>query len=110
VTLDNIHSLTAEPCCRVKGNYLCDPPICQTHLDEGWFMSSLPKGTPCADKLTRGPCGCAWGTLDQRKYITCATHAIGPLACCPRSQALDCVCAYAYSCPDHGTRHMGSHE
>lgn len=72
-------------------------------------MASL-NGHPQADHATSAHCGCTWGTITQHKLITCPTHAIGPLACCPRAHALQCVCAYAYECPDHGTRHMGTHE
>lgn len=102
-------SATKTPCCRVTGDYGADPPICQDHLDEGWYMGFLG-AKPQADKATTAPCGCEYGIITCEKRVTCATHAIGPLACCPRATRLSCVCAYGYTCPDHGERHMGSHE
>lgn len=95
----------SEPCCQVTGKYDAQPPICKYHANQGWFMNGKHTDIPYT-----APCGCSWTSLAQHKLTTCPTHAIGPLACCPRSQVLQCVCAYAYSCPDHGTRHMGTHD
>ena len=30
--------------------------------------------------------------------------------CCGDVRLLDCVCRFAYHCPEHGTHHVGSHE
>jgi hypothetical protein len=110
VTQANKSSPSKKFCCRVTGDYQADPPICDFHVLDGWYMTTDFKGNHAPDAKTVSPCGCAWGTLYQHKIITCATHVIGPLACCPRATALKCVCAYAYSCPDHGERHNGTHD
>lgn len=33
-----------------------------------------------------------------------------PFACCPKAAPLPCVCAFAYSCPEHGDTHIGTHD
>lgn len=30
--------------------------------------------------------------------------------CCEKAEPVGCVCAYAYSCPEHGTHHVGTHD
>lgn len=31
-------------------------------------------------------------------------------ACCHRAVQIPCVCAFAFTCPEHGDRHVGSHD
>ena len=31
-------------------------------------------------------------------------------ACCSKAKPIECVCVYAFTCPEHGERHIGSHE
>jgi hypothetical protein len=31
-------------------------------------------------------------------------------ACCDNAKRIHCVCAAAYSCPDHGETHVGTHD
>lgn len=31
-------------------------------------------------------------------------------ACCPQAVPIPCVCAFAFTCPEHGDRHIGSHD
>ena len=31
-------------------------------------------------------------------------------ACCDKAELIPCVCMYAFSCPVHGTRHIGTHD
>lgn len=44
------------------------------------------------------------------------TEPLGPhdgrYACCPKARrlAIHCVCAVVVTCPDHGTRHCGTHD
>lgn len=33
-----------------------------------------------------------------------------PFACCGKAVPINCVCAYSYDCPDHGAKHIGSHD
>ncbi len=30
--------------------------------------------------------------------------------CCRKASPVTCVCMYAYTCPDHGERHVGTHD
>lgn len=39
-----------------------------------------------------------------------AKRVIRPQACCEKAQPLQCVCAYAYTCPEHGDKHNGTHD
>ena len=32
------------------------------------------------------------------------------LACCDQAVFLNCVCAWAFRCPIHGDRHIGTHD
>ena len=51
---------------------------------------------------------------DEIKQKILALNEAGPHffphACCEKARVLPCVCAYSYECPEHGTRHIGSHE
>lgn len=33
-----------------------------------------------------------------------------PFRCCEKAVQISCVCAWAWKCPSHGERHIGSHE
>jgi hypothetical protein len=39
-----------------------------------------------------------------------ATPPREPDACCAKARRLQCVCRACFDCPDHGTRHIGSHD
>jgi hypothetical protein len=30
--------------------------------------------------------------------------------CCDKAEYINCVCAYATSCPEHGDKHVGTHD
>jgi hypothetical protein len=30
--------------------------------------------------------------------------------CCPKAKWIDCVCSVAFKCPEHGQRHIGTHD
>ena len=47
---------------------------------------------------------------DKIKALDEAGPHFYPHACCEKATVLPCVCAYSYECPEHGTRHIGSHE
>lgn len=32
------------------------------------------------------------------------------MACCDKARSINCVCAYSFICPEHGERHIGSHD
>jgi len=31
-------------------------------------------------------------------------------ACCDKAVQIPCVCSYAFRCPEHGERHVGTHD
>jgi len=31
-------------------------------------------------------------------------------ACCEKAKPMQCVCAHAFTCPDHGSMHIGTHD
>ena len=33
-----------------------------------------------------------------------------PKACCEKAEIINCVCEIAWNCPEHGTRHHGTHD
>lgn len=37
-------------------------------------------------------------------------HTLRAYACCDKAVQVPCVCTYATECPDHGTRHNGTHD
>lgn len=54
-------------------------------------------------------CGCAVRAKQQASPTPTPARTY-PHACCARAQPLQCVCAYAYTCPEHGTKHIGTHD
>lgn len=96
-----------ELCCAVKGGP--SDEICWKHTYEGWVMVRGKWGMR-PDHLRVFECGCVDTTLENNKLVKCATHKIGPMACCPKAKTIPCVCMYSYSCPDHGNQHIGTHD
>jgi len=48
-----------------------------------------------------------------KDYVEFAFHRVNHLRgsrCCPKATWLDCVCSIAFKCPDHGTKHIGTHD
>jgi hypothetical protein len=37
-------------------------------------------------------------------------NKVDPAACCEKAVWLPCVCAKSFRCPEHGDRHMGTHD
>ena len=35
---------------------------------------------------------------------------IDRFGCCAKAVLTPCVCAYSFRCPDHGERHIGTHD
>ena len=35
---------------------------------------------------------------------------IARFGCCEKAEPTACVCAYSFRCPDHGERHIGTHD
>ena len=103
-------------CCSVtqpggtpRGALEADITICPIHVSEGWTVVQGRWGYT-VDATHTQPCGCVVTTLEQLSLSKCQTHAVGPMACCPEATVRGCVCMYAYDCPTHGTRHIGSHD
>lgn len=53
--------------------------------------------------------------LDRKEPVYCSTECsnrdlIRRLGCCDKAQIISCVCTYAFDCPIHGKRHIGSHD
>jgi len=38
------------------------------------------------------------------------SELVARFGCCAKAEVLPCVCAYAFRCPDHGERHIGTHD
>jgi hypothetical protein len=103
-------------CCAVtrpggtpRGSVAADVVICPVHVSEGWTVVQGRWGVR-PDAASTWLCGCVTTTLEQISLRKCATHAVGPAACCPAATMRHCVCMYAYDCPTHGTRHHGGHD
>jgi len=53
--------------------------------------------------------------LARFERMTCSSDCsrrriIAAWACCDKAQITPCVCAYAFSCEEHGDRHVGTHD
>lgn len=44
--------------------------------------------------------------LLEKKY---GSYMAGKV-CCDKAEILPCVCAFAFACPKHGERHVGTHD
>jgi hypothetical protein len=55
-------------------------------------------------------------TPKAREALAFAATGVAPLVrdsvgrCCARATALACVCAFAWTCPEHGDCHVGTHD
>lgn len=47
---------------------------------------------------------------EERKEMAEKIRKNIPGKCCERATVLPCVCAYSWTCPDHGDTHVGSHD
>jgi hypothetical protein len=65
---------------------------------------------PTSASETVWPCGCVVAILDGARSNVCRTHTISPLACCEQAKPFHCVCYSSFSCPVHGTKHIGTHD
>lgn len=68
----------------------------------------------CGKQLNQELVDWAWRKHEQQ---TCSTECsrkqlLAQYACCDKMTFLgrDCTCMYAFKCPDHGERHVGTHD
>lgn len=99
---------TLPPCCSITAPPGSDPflamTVCAEHAAQGW--QKVFGKIDCVETL---PCGCRMASI-QSVYLTrCLSHGLA-LACCARATPRACVCAFAFDCPTHGERHVGSHD
>jgi hypothetical protein len=62
------------------------------------------------DTIQTDSCGCQRRFINGRSLSFCKVHKIGPHACCEKAHVTNCVCAYSYTCPEHGDIHIGTHD
>ena len=43
-------------------------------------------------------------------YANLVIKTIAGHRCCPKATGVPCMCEVSYTCPDHGTRCVGSHD
>lgn len=55
-------------------------------------------------------CGPLYRHVERDPFTFYAPTPTLPHACCGDARALRCVCAYAYECPTHGAKHIGTHD
>lgn len=47
----------------------------------------------------------------ERVAAAISTHpSASRYACCRQAVPIPCVCAFAFTCPEHGDKHIGSHD
>ena len=101
--------MTPAACCSVTATPGSDPykaqTVCDVHAAEGW-QTVLGQ----IDHVKTLPCGCQLANLRSFYVSRCARHSISEYACCDQAKRLNCVCYSAFTCPEHGTRHVGSHD
>lgn len=66
----------------------------------------------CDKKVTRAQLAFA---LDRAETPICSAacrkkDVLKTFACCLKAKVLPCVCAYSFTCKEHGTRHTGTHD
>lgn len=66
----------------------------------------------CGAKLDEHMAAFALGRFEQ---TTCSTECskretIERHACCEKAEMTPCVCMYSFKCPEHGERHIGTHD
>lgn len=60
------------------------------------------------DKVARGPSWACSCNLWPKTKPPVPQNRTG--ACCPKAKPMACVCEYAWECPDHGVKHIGTHD
>ena len=53
--------------------------------------------------------------LARFEQSTCSTDCskrqlIKRMGCCEKAEMTPCVCAYSFKCPEHGEKHIGTHD
>ena len=60
--------------------------------------------------------GSAWSEPGPEKPPTVKPESdmqkdiIRRFGCCEKAEFTNCVCMYSFWCPDHGTKHVGTHD
>lgn len=78
-------------------------------------MASLDRYKLCAE------CGAelipelAEWALRRFEQQTCSTDCskaqmVKRMGCCEKAEMTPCVCAYSFKCPEHGEKHIGTHD
>ena len=52
-------------------------------------------------------------TTGPKDYVEFAFHRVHRLRgarCCPKATWLQCACHEAFTCPEHGEKHIGTHD
>jgi hypothetical protein len=91
----------------------CERSLCPGCMQEGCCESLPARSGQVAFKLSRGrlaqePRRLLAPLLLARDAPPLPEHYGG--RCCTRARAVQCSCAFHWSCPSHGDRHIGSHD
>ncbi|MBN1204358.1 MAG: hypothetical protein JXB05_05490 [Myxococcaceae bacterium] len=91
----------------------CERSLCPGCLQEGCCGSLPARSGQLAFKLSRGrkTWSARWlgATLPEaREEPALPLHFGG--RCCPQARAVQCSCAFHWSCPRHGEQHIGTHD
>lgn len=80
-----------------------------------WFFQAAEKYSRC--RVCGGPVpealrAHAFRTYQQECCSTkcCKREIIQRYACCEKADFSPCVCMYSFKCPEHGERHIGTHD
>ena len=80
-----------------------------------WFLQAMDTYGHCA--MCGGKLNAAQTALAMSRYekqvcgAECTAKQIVLYhGCCPQAQLIPCVCMYAFKCPEHGERHIGTHD
>ena len=88
-----------------------DAPWDSYSLDEDW-LQEYQKCRVCGKEL---PEELFVHAVDRHEAQTCSSKCtrkelIERYACCSKARMMNCVCMYAFNCPEHGETHIGSHD
>ncbi|WP_224249568.1 hypothetical protein [Hyalangium gracile] len=91
----------------------CERSLCPGCMLEGCCERIPARSGQVSFKQSRGRL--SW----QARWLGGATVSAEPRPalpehfggrCCARARAVQCSCAFHWSCPSHGDRHLGSHD
>jgi len=55
--------------------------------------------------------GDPFDTIEQANSVAKTRNEIvARHGCCKQARLINCVCMYAFDCPEHGAKHIGTHD